>query len=305
MVSLNLDNYQKQVYGPYTSSGIARTLLKHCRKTFGICLNPFNAKKKACFNYHLNQCSGACLGLITQKEYQLGLNKIKNFLSGKFIKLQKQIKNQIKVEIKKQNFEKANVFKKQYESLNYILNSGDSALLLKLSDSTLKAQSAIVKTLNHPRLTQIPRRIECFDLAHLQGSNYVGAMSVMEDGQLTNINYRKFHISSKSTSDPHAMKEIVERRLNHREWPYPNLIILDGGKPQLNIVSPIVPSSIAVIALAKNKETIMFYNREEKLQELTLGYEDPVLNQFIALRDEAHRFGNTFHKQLRGKSMLI
>ncbi len=186
-----------------------------------------------------------------------------------------------------------------------ILQAGKSSLLLKLSGSTQKAQSEIVKTLNHPILTNTPRRIECFDLAHLQGKDYVGAMSVMENGELTNTQYRKFHISSHSTSDPYAMKEIVERRLAHSEWNYPDLIILDGGKPQLNIVLPIVPKNIAVIALAKKKETIMFYDKNNDLQEINLGFEDPVLNQFISLRDEAHRFGNSFHRKQRGKSMLI
>mgnify|MGYP003501860902 CR=1 FL=1 len=62
--SYNLDNYKKQVFGPYTSSSIARILLSHCRKTFGYCLSPFNSKAKACFNYHLNQCPGACVGIV-------------------------------------------------------------------------------------------------------------------------------------------------------------------------------------------------------------------------------------------------
>jgi excinuclease ABC subunit C len=305
IVSLNLDNYEKQVYGPYTSASIAKILLRHIRKTFGYCLHPFNPSKKACFNYHLGQCSGACTGEITFKEYLTKINIIKKFLSGKFVMLQKSLKIQINKESKKQNFENASFFKKQYESLQNILSAGKSSLLLKLSDSTQKAQGEIVKTLSHPILTNTPRRIECYDLAHLQGRDYVGAMSVMENGELANTQYRKFHISTQSTSDPYAMKEIVERRLKHLEWSYPDLIILDGGKPQLNIVLPIIPKNIAVIALAKKKETIMFYDKNSKLTEINLGFEDPVLNQFITLRDEAHRFGNSFHKKQRGKSMLI
>ncbi len=293
------------MFGPYTSASIAKILLRHIRKTFGYCLHPFNPTQKACFNYHLGQCPGACTGELTSKEYQAKINIIKKFLSGKFSVLQKTLKVQIKKESKKQNFEKAGFFKKQYESLQNILSAGKSSLLLKLSDSTLKAQNEIVKALNHPVLTNTPKRIECYDLAHLQGKDYVGAMSVMENGLLTNTQYRKFHISSSSTSDPYAMKEIVERRLNHQEWSFPDLIILDGGKPQLNIVSPIIPKNIAVIALAKKRETIMFYDKSGKLVELNLGFENPVLNQFITLRDEAHRFGNSFHKKQRGKSMLI
>ncbi len=303
--TFNLDNYQNQVFGPYTSSSIAKTLLKHCRKTFGLCLHPFNSSQRSCFNFHLNQCPGACNGLITPAQYQDNINQIKKFLSGKFISLQKSIKGQIKKEIKLQNFEQADKLKKQYESLVYILSSGNSSLLLRLSDATPKTQLALVNTLAHPKLILPPHRIECYDLAHLQGTNYVGAMTVMVDGHLQNSEYRKFHVSSNSTSDPYAMKEIISRRFAHKEWTYPDLIILDGGKPQLNTVLPTVPEYIPVVALAKKRETLIFYDKNNKIINLNLNLEDPVLNQIIVLRDEAHRFGNTFHKKLRDKSMLI
>ena len=302
--AFNFDKYQDQVFGPYTSNSITKILLKHIRKTFGLCLAPFNAKGRSCFNFHLNQCPGACNGQVTVEQYRENINLIKKFLSGKFSILQKSIKSQIKKEIKLQNFELANKLKKQYESLEYILSAGNSSLLLQLSSSTPKAQQAIVATLNHPKLNSTPHRIECYDLAHLQGTNYVGAMTVMVDGNLSNIDYRHFLISSHSTSDPYGMREIIERRLNHTDWPFPDLIILDGGKPQLNIVLPVVPANIAVIALAKKKETLIYYDKNNKIINLNLNFEDPVLNQFIVLRDEAHRFGNTFHKKLRGKSML-
>lgn len=305
LAGFDFDSFKNQVFGPYSSGSIAKTLLKHCRKTFGYCLHPFNSRSQACFNFHLGQCPGACLGLITQKEYQQKIGLIKKFLSGKFIGLQKSLKSLIKKEIKKQNFESADKLKKQYESLDYILMSGKSSLLLKLSDSTPKTQQLLVSTLNHPKLKQTPHRIECYDLAHLQGTNYVGAMSVMIDGHLVNSQYRKFHLSTLSTSDPYGLKEIIERRLAHLDWPYPELIILDGGKPQLNIVLPIIPKAIAVVALAKKKETLYYYDQNNQLISLNLGFENPVLNQFIVLRDEAHRFGNSFHRKTRTKSMLI
>ncbi len=185
------------------------------------------------------------------------------------------------------------------------MQSGSSSLLLKLSDSSLKSQSAIVNTLSHPKLTQTPQRIECYDLAHLQGTNYVGAMTVMIMGQLANTEYRKFHISSHSTSDPHAMKEILIRRFQHQDWSYPDLIILDGGVPQLNTVLPAIPNNIPVVALAKKKETLVFYDKDNDLKYLQLNLENPVLNQFITLRNEAHRFGNSFHRKQRSKSMII
>lgn len=303
--SYNLDSYRNQVFGPYTSASVGRVLLQHCRKTFGYCLQPFNNRQKACFNYHLGHCPGACIHAITSKEYQTHLGLIKKFLSGKFASLKKTLQLEISKAAKLQNFEKAEIIKKQYQSLDGVLQSGSSSLLLKLSDSNFKSQSTIVKTLSHPKLNQTPKRIECYDLAHLQGTNYVGAMTVMIMGKLANTEYRQFHISSQSTSDPHAMKEILTRRFQHPEWSYPDLIILDGGVSQLNTVLPVIPNNIPVVALAKKKETLIFYDQNNKLKQLQLSLENPVLNQFITLRNEAHRFGNSFHRKQRSKSMVI
>lgn len=300
----NLDNYSKQVFGPYTSSRIAIILQKEIRKTFGLCLKPFNSQNKACFNYHLKQCPGACCGEITAGEYQKRLGLAKKFLSGEFTHLRKYYLKEIKANSKIQNYELAAKLKYEYDKLQEVLEAGNVNLLLKLSESIPSTQNRITTTLNHPKLKGTPHRIECYDLAHLQGTNYVGAMTVMEQGYLKNTDYRHFHVND-STSDPHAMKEIISRRLTHSDWPRPDLIVLDGGKPQLNITLPIIPPDIAVVALAKKRETLFFYDAQKNIVELNLNIDDPVLNQLILLRNEAHRFGNKFHREQREKTMLI
>lgn len=300
----NLDNYKKQVFGPYTSAKIATILQKQIRKTFGICLKPFNAQNKACFNYHIKQCPGACCGEISVTDYQKRLGLAKKFLSGEFTALRKHYIRVIKQNSRLQKYELAAKLKYEYEKLQEILQSGNVNLLLKLSESTPSTQAKITTTLNHPKLTGTPKRIECYDLAHLQGQNYVGAMTVMEEGHLKKTDYRHFQIND-STSDPYAMKEIISRRFLHTDWPKPDLIVLDGGKPQLNIVLPAVPADIAVVALAKKKETLIYYNRKGEIMELNLNLDDPVLNQLILLRNEAHRFGNKLHRKQRQKTMLI
>ncbi|TRZ53317.1 hypothetical protein D4S03_01955, partial [bacterium] len=176
--TLELDNYKKQVFGPYTSGKTTEVLLKLIRRIFGYCNYPFNSRNRACFNYHLHQCPGACLFKISPQKYQRHLGQIKKFLSGHFTQLNKSLNRQIKVAIKKQDYERADMIKNIIISLNQTLNSQNSSLLLKLSDATDKLQHLIVSTLNHPLLTRTPIRIECYDLAHLQGENYVGSMSV-------------------------------------------------------------------------------------------------------------------------------
>lgn len=300
----DLDSYSKQVFGPYTSARIATILHKQIRKMFGICLNPFNSQNKACFNYHLKQCPGACCGEVSITEYQKRLGLGKKFLSGEFTDLRKHYLREIKKNSANQNYEIAAKLKYEYDKLQEVLDSGNVNLLLKLSESIPSTQDKVSSTLNHPKLSNTPKRIECYDLAHLQGKNYVGAMTVMDQGYLKKADYRHFHIND-SSSDPYAMREIITRRFQHSEWEWPDLIVLDGGKPQLNIVLPIVPPTIAVIALAKKRETLIYYDQQNKITELNLSLDDPVLNQLILLRNEAHRFGNKFHRKQREKSMLI
>lgn len=295
--TFNLDNYQKQVFGPYSSGQVATTLLKIVRKTFGICLNPLNTQQRACFNYHLQRCPGVCCGKIASQQYQKHLQKIKKFLSGKFVLLRRQLQSEIKKQIKLQDFESADQTKKQIQWLENTISVRSVSNFLKLSDANYAIQSKIIESLNHPKLTTTPRKIECYDLAHLQTKNYVGAMSVFVDGEKSPKDYRKFIIDTPDFSDPHGLRQVIKRRLQHKEWSYPDLIVVDGGIPQLSIVSEVVPSEIPLIALAKKRETIYFYDNKNKIVSLNLPIEDPVLNLFRNLRDEVHRLANSFHRK--------
>jgi len=301
--SLGLDDYKKQIFGPYTSTKTAINLVKMARKIFGFCNSPFNSQNRPCFNYHLHHCPGTCISKISVTEYQHHLGLIKKFLSGKFIELKRRLNTQINNAIKKQEYEKASIIKNNINSLNQALDNKNSSMLLKLSDATEHLQPLIVKTLKHPLLQQAPVRIECFDLAHLQGENYVGSMSVFLNGKALPELYRHFNIKGEAKSDPYAMKEIIKRRFNHPEWGIPNLVILDGGVPQLSIVSNQIPSYIATIALAKTRETIYYYDNN-KITSLNLPIEDPVLNLLRNIRDEAHRFATNFHIKKRQKSIF-
>lgn len=302
--TLDLDNYKKQVWGPFTSVRIANILLKQIRYIFGFCQAPFNAHNRPCFNYHLGHCPGACCGEINVKDYQKHLGKIKSFLSGKFITLEKQLRRQIKREAKKEEYERANDLKSQLLTLEQTVSTRNSSLLLMLSDANDQLLPLITRTLHHPKLKVAPRRIECYDLAHLQGESYVGSMVVFQNCSASNKDYRHFKISLPDRSDPYAMRQVIGRRFKHEEWPFPDLIVLDGGLPQLSIVSPLIPENIPVIALAKKRETIYFYGKDGKSVELNLEIDDPVLNLFMSIRDEAHRFANTFHRKLQEKKLV-
>ena len=164
------------------------------------------------------------------------------------------------------------------------------------------------ETLN---LSIVPRRIEGFDISNIQGTNPVGAMVVFENGKPSKSQYRKFKINSKEAPDDVAMmKEMLQRRavrLLDNQWPKPDLIIIDGGKAQLNaalsVFSPCGGSPegrhIPIIGLAKRLEEIFFPAQREPL---VLRADSPILFLLQQIRDEAHRFAVTFHIKRRGKA---
>ena len=173
-------------------------------------------------------------------------------------------------------------------------------------------------------LPEAPLRIECFDMAHLQGTDYVGSMVVLEDGLPSKREYRRFKVRDVPGNDDYAaMEEVLTRRLqayiderdaslepDERERPRrfaypPQLLLVDGGKGQLSVAHRVVTAlgldaEIPVAALAKRFEEVFVPGRDEPV-EVPRGSDALFMLQRV--RDEAHRFANTFHRELRGKRM--
>ncbi len=179
---------------------------------------------------------------------------------------------------------------------------------LDLVKETLESLKDI---LNLPKL---PRRIEGYDISNTQGTNPVGSMVVTKDGQAAKSEYRKFKITSKQTPDDFTMmREMLTRRLarlnpenENDKWPTPDLIVIDGGKGQLGVVVEVLEkaglasgkNAIPIIGLAKRIEEIFLPNNSKPI---ILSHDNPSLQLLQRLRDEAHRFGITFHRSLRSK----
>ena len=299
LIQSNFLHPKQQIFGPFLNKKQVFKILKSARNTFGYCQKPFNSTQTSCFYFHLRSCPGACNGQVTQKQYQQHIKLVTRFLSGKVIGLKKTLTRKINQVAKQKNFELAQNLKTKLDNLEYLTNTSKTSQFFALPNQNLKLMQKIAKTLNHPLLKSTPKRIECYDTAHLQTTHYTGSMAVVEDGQLSPNQYRLFKIKSKPTGDPQALKEIITRRLKHQDWPLPDLIILDGGVGQLSVVFPIIPDPIATIALSKNKETVHFYNNKGKLVNLNLPLSNPVLSLFRLLRDESHRLATTLHQKRR------
>ena len=189
---------------------------------------------------------------------------------------------------------------------------------------------ALTELQDHLGLPEAPLRIECYDMAHLQGSDYVGSMVVLEDGLPNKREYRRFKVNTVggdevgASDDYAAMAEVVRRRLqaylDERDRPVnergdkpgkfaypPQLLLVDGGKGQLSAAKRVIDEldltdEIPVAGLAKRFEEVFIPGRSEPV-EIPRGSEALFMLQRI--RDEAHRFANTFHRERRSKRMTV
>lgn len=193
----------------------------------------------------------------------------------------------------------------------------------RASDFTTRSR-ALSELQSYLGLPEAPLRIECYDMAHLQGTDYVGSMVVLEDGIPNKKEYRRFKVKDVPGNDDYAaMREVLTRRLSaylhERDLPLdereekpgkfsypPQLLLVDGGKGQLGVAIEVVKQlglseEIPVASLAKRFEEVFVPGKSEPIV-LPRGSEALFMLQRI--RDEAHRFANTFHRELRSKRMV-
>jgi len=176
-----------------------------------------------------------------------------------------------------------------------------------LKPSSRAIQEALQDALNLP---EPPKRIECFDISHIQGTDKVASMVVWEDGRMKKSDYRKFIIRTVVGNDDFAsMREVVTRRysrLQQEKQPMPGLVLIDGGIGQLHSAAEAL-EAIGIInqplaSIAKREEIIYVYGQED--EPIVLDRFSPILHLVQSIRDEAHRFAVTFHRTRRNAQRL-
>jgi excinuclease ABC subunit C len=154
-------------------------------------------------------------------------------------------------------------------------------------------------------LPELPRRIECFDISHIQGAETVASMVVWEDGAMKKSDYRKFQIKTVTGVDDFAsMREVVTRRYKRvvdEDKPFPSLILIDGGLGQLHAAAEALEAlgitTQPIASIAKREEVIYLYGQED--EPIVLERRSPVLHLVQKVRDESHRFAITYHRKRR------
>jgi len=278
-------------FGPFTSARTLRLILERLRRIFPYCEMPESGR--ACFYYHLGLCPGACIGAVSRGAYAKNITNIKLFFQNKKKRLAASLKKEMLNLAKNQDYERAKIVKNQLEALNNFWQARVMPLdLPRLSNSHVGLELR--------RLFGFPiKRIEVYDISNLSGTNPTGAMVVATNGRIDKTEYRLFNIRSLNTpNDPAMMAEMIARRLKHPEWGSPDLIIVDGGKSQIQAVKKVIPADIMVVGLAKNPDRLIGINKP-------LDLNTTAARLLIQLRDEAHRFGRKQHLRLRSKTLFL
>jgi len=186
---------------------------------------------------------------------------------------------------------------------------------VKWINDTKKTQKALIELQQEIGLDDIPKRIECYDISHIQGSNVVASMSVFENGVPKKSDYRRFKISEDKNDDFEAMREVITRRFNrliNKEKNIekkidsfnkrPDLVLIDGGKGQLSSalqsMNKLGISNVPIAGIAKKEEELFLPFSEESI---ILDKSSQGLYLIQRIRDEAHRFAITYHRNLRQK----
>lgn len=286
----------KSVFGPFVSSRSLREALRIIRKIFPWSVhNPEKKEKRACFDYQLGLCPGTCIGAADKKEYAKNIKNLTLFLSGETARVVKNLESEMRRASEELAFEKAEKIKRQLFALRHI---NDVAVIssepLKIKNSELKIPA---------------KRVEGYDISNISGKNAAGSMVVFvhkkseANGEWVpdRGEYRKFSIRGKDTPDDISMlKEIIKRRFNHPEWPFPHLILVDGGAGQVNAARKILHDlaiNIPVVGMVKGrkrKKTDIVGKIPEWVGHDTL----------VRVRDEAHRFAVRHHRARRNSSFI-
>lgn len=246
VTTVRREDDKKSVYfGPFPSARTTRYLLRRLRYIFPYCSQKLG--KKACFYSHLKLCD-PCPSDISRlpkgkkdketKRYQRSIRRIIDVLSGKTNSVVKKIQAEMKNAADKENFEYAQKLHRQIEALKMLRQLRFSAYQYNnnpnLTAQVIKKQlSDLKKWLTDKSLLTIPdklSRIEAIDVSNIHGKNAAGSLVVFLDGQPAKDHYRRFKIKLAAISDTAMIAEILKRRLKHKEWQYPDLLLIDGGK---------------------------------------------------------------------------
>jgi excinuclease ABC subunit C len=312
-------------FGPYFSTGAVRQSLKLLRRVF-----PFAAKrpigqKRATLQYHLGLDPGLEEGKTSLEDYRTNLRKLMAVIQGRRKTIIKELEGDMKRAAKASEFERAAKLRNQL----FALQGLDKQVIFSDKEFLdISKDHALSELVNLLSIETFPRRIEGYDISHMQGSDVVASMVVFTNGASDKAQYRKFKTKINQNNDFYNMHETLKRRLserNRKAWGLPNLVLIDGGKGQLDAAIQARDeqgcNGLPFIGLAKREEQIVIHKTKSNviLNTLSLNklggfssesddfilvnmpHNTNLVKLLQRIRDESHRFAVSYHSILKVK----
>jgi excinuclease ABC subunit C len=310
-----------KTFGPFKSAGAVQASLDALRKAF-----PWSTCKpkrgRPCFYVHLGQCAGVCTGAITSRDYKVIIRGLMRYFDGKRGEVVRSLKRNMKAAADRKDFETAAAYRDRLWALEHIRDMA----IMKRDDAELQ------------QFIDVFGRVEGYDISNISGQDAVGSMVVFQDGRPKKTAYRKFRIKTvEGANDTAMLEEVLRRRFGRskavelevverlsddaasaqqlnssaasssKRWPLPDLILIDGGKGQLNVAKRVLEEhkfDIPLVGIAKGfdrkQDELVYDKSDNELARLVRAFK-PLLQR---VRDEAHRFAVSYHRRRRRGKFL-
>ncbi len=320
-----------QYFGPYFSAYGVRQALKLLRKVFPFATKRPIGQKRATLYYHIGLDPGLEEGKTSLEAYRVNLRKLIMVIKGKRTAIIKEVERDMKRAAKDQDFEQATKLRNQLFALQ---NLGKQVIFSDKEFMDISKDHALSELVTLLTMEKFPKRIEGYDISHMQGTDVVASMVVFTNGVSDKGEYRKFKTKKEHNNDFYNMHETITRRLsekNVKAWGKPDLMLIDGGKGQLDAAIRARDEVAAVwnekltqitfVGLAKREEQIViqkgksnvelnedalhalggFMTESEDFILVNVPHSTNLVKLLQRIRDESHRFAVTYHSVLKLK----
>ena len=304
-----------KLYGPFTNAKRLRGAIAVLQQIFQFRNCTLDIKEaderwrwfRPCLLASINQCTAPCNQRISREAYRRDIRRLRLFLDGKKESLFKELRREMQLASKELKFEKAARLRDQIKSLENLNLCGDLREHAQPEVFQVDPKRGLLGLKKVFDLPSLPRRIEGMDIAHLQGGETVASCVQFIDGLPFKQGYKRFKIRTVDGVDDFAsMREVVSRhfrRLQQESEPFPDLLLIDGGKGQLGAAMAALESidvkAPFVCSLAKKEEELFLPGQSEPK---VLSKHSFALRLLQYVRDESHRFAQQYHHLLRKKS---
>jgi len=308
------DEVNAETYGPFTSAGELRDAVRVLQKIFrfatcSIEMRESDPKRRffrPCLLHAIGRCTAPCADRIPRDRYLADVELLRKFLRGGREEVVAQLRMRMKEAAKHLEFERAAEIRDQIRSLDGLAKRSELDYI-EGDITPMDPRDGLVELGRVLGLAAPPRTIEGVDIAHVQGGESVGSLVNFVDGIPFKSGYRKYRIKTVEGIDDFAMiREVVTRRfrrLDEEGKVFPDVLLIDGGLGQLNAargaLAELGVTPPIVLSLAKEEETLF---RDGKI--IPLEKSSPALRLMMYVRDEAHRFAQHYHHQLRRKALI-